>query len=657
MRKIFYLLIALIGFSVCPCYIVNAQQGVAINTSGSPADNSAGLDVDFNNMGVLLPRMSTSQRDGISNPATGLTVFNTDCNVYNYNAGTPSSPSWTSLNGSNSLVAGVTITANPGGVICSSVTYTATPANGLTSPSYQWQVNGSSIGGANSSSYTSSSLNNGDVVTCVLTTSQACVSGSPATSNALTADVSPIPATPGSISGPGPVVCISGVSSGNVYSVSPVAGATNYNWVVPPTGAIITGGNGTNSITVTYGPGNAHGVVSVSASNECGTSSASSMTVSVSQPAPSTPGSISGSSQVFYNSSGHKYSVAPVTNATTYTWSVPSGSSVASGQGTDSVVINFGGNSGNVSVTAGNACGTSSPSSLFVTLCSQQHGSQSFGYNGSYQTFSVPCTDTVKMQCWGAGTSNGNGIGGYAQGTLSVSPGDVLYVFCGGNGSGGGYNGGGQGSSTSYYGGGQTDIRVGGTAISNWVIVAGGSGGYAGSGYQGGAGGNSYTQVGGYCASVNTWGGQGYGGYGGSAPVGQASSGGCDGGNGNYWCCSYSYSSGGGGGGLNSGGQGGYDGSYNSPNSSQIGTQGQGGYYGGNYPGCNDQAGGGAGFYGGGGAQPGNCTNGAGGGGSSWVSPHLTTVSFYGYSQSAQCYYNGSNVASNGYNGYVIFTW
>lgn len=48
---------------------------VAINTDGSLADQSAMLDVKSTTGGLLIPRMSTSQRTSISSPANGLMVF------------------------------------------------------------------------------------------------------------------------------------------------------------------------------------------------------------------------------------------------------------------------------------------------------------------------------------------------------------------------------------------------------------------------------------------------------------------------------------------------------------------------------------------------------------------------------------------------------
>ena len=75
--------------------------------------------------------------------------------------------------------------------ICSgtSVTFTATPTNGGTTPSYQWKNNGVNVG-TNSDTYTNNSLTNGDVITCVMTSNASCASPTTATSNSTTMSVS-----------------------------------------------------------------------------------------------------------------------------------------------------------------------------------------------------------------------------------------------------------------------------------------------------------------------------------------------------------------------------------------------------------------------------------------------------------------------------------
>ena len=53
-------------------------QGVAINTDGSAANNSAILDASSISKGVLIPRMSLADRNSIASPATGLLIYQTD---------------------------------------------------------------------------------------------------------------------------------------------------------------------------------------------------------------------------------------------------------------------------------------------------------------------------------------------------------------------------------------------------------------------------------------------------------------------------------------------------------------------------------------------------------------------------------------------------
>jgi hypothetical protein len=90
----------------------------------------------------------------------------------------------------------VNIIANPEVPICTgtNVTFTPTTTNAGNSPSFQWKVNGKNV--STGSTFTSSLLVNNDTVTCILISSDTCVVGNPAISNALSIIVNPLPPTP-----------------------------------------------------------------------------------------------------------------------------------------------------------------------------------------------------------------------------------------------------------------------------------------------------------------------------------------------------------------------------------------------------------------------------------------------------------------------------
>ena len=71
------------------------QQGFTQTVIGGiTPDGSAMLDVQSNSKGVLLPRMTTTERGNITTPATGLMIFNTTTECLEINLGTPSNPGW-----------------------------------------------------------------------------------------------------------------------------------------------------------------------------------------------------------------------------------------------------------------------------------------------------------------------------------------------------------------------------------------------------------------------------------------------------------------------------------------------------------------------------------------------------------------------------------
>lgn len=103
------------------------------------------------------------------------------------------------------------------------VSFTATPVNAGT-PTYQWQVNGSNVG-SNSSTYTSSTLINGDMVTCILATTNDCSVVMNYPSNSITMAVKRKPVI--TIS-PADTTVIQGVQVQLAAALS--ANTTSYTW-------------------------------------------------------------------------------------------------------------------------------------------------------------------------------------------------------------------------------------------------------------------------------------------------------------------------------------------------------------------------------------------------------------------------------------------
>ncbi|MFT5821097.1 MAG: hypothetical protein ACI8ZM_002346 [Crocinitomix sp.] len=268
-----------------------------------------------------------------------------------------------------------------------------------------------------------------------------------------------------------------------------------------------------------------------------------------------------------------------------------------------------------------------------------------FDYTGAIQTYTVPDGVTaIEIQAFGAQGSDHDlsegGLGGSITGELDVTPGEVLDIYVGGRTgfNGGGAAGGAGGDFAGEIGGGASDVRQGGGALGDRVVIAGGGGGAGrgscnnndggGGGYPGGLGGLSSDIV------ENT------GGNGTSTAGGDSGIGSCTG------DCSCSPGGGGGGGG-NGGGAGGNYGVFGGINAvggtggacgeggvlfdgpGGVNSAGLGGCFGiGGDGGVNERGGGGGGggWYGGGGGG-GNWGTG-GGGGSSYVIPEVLSMTF-----------------------------
>ncbi|WZL89631.1 PKD-like domain-containing protein [Salinimicrobium sp. 3283s] len=157
------------------------------------------------------------------------------------------------------------------------VTFTATPINPGTNPSYQWK-NGTTNVGPNSPTFTANSLAAGSQISVVMTSNAICGSPVTTTSNVISMKGFTPPAAPVFSPAPtqgGPVntTLLCPPNTGLVYTVASDPNVTSYNWTLP-TGWTITAGAGTNSITINNSNLNA-GIYNLiaTARNACGSSS------------------------------------------------------------------------------------------------------------------------------------------------------------------------------------------------------------------------------------------------------------------------------------------------------------------------------------------------------------------------------------------------
>ena len=182
-----------------------------------------------------------------------------------------------------------------------------------------------------------------------------------------------IASTPGPITGPRNICLLlpslanpSGLTG--VYSVTSSPNLT-YNWTVPE-GIVIESHSSTATedvINVSFNSSYSGGSISVSASNECGTSADRVLTLSQ-----LIPGSVSGILQLAAGNCDDRtytYSVASMpTNASSLEWTVPAGATILGGQGTTvlTVLYTHEAIAGEITAVGNNGCGFSSRARTFA---------------------------------------------------------------------------------------------------------------------------------------------------------------------------------------------------------------------------------------------------------------------------------------------------
>ncbi len=236
--------------------------------------------------------------------------------------------------------------------------------------SYQWQVNEGSgfnniVNGGVYSNATTATLNitgatsmmNGYLYRVNVT--GVCAGTPTSTSATLTVNTTPAPA--GIITG-SDTVCQG--QSGVAFNVTPVSGATAYTWSLP-SGASIASGSGSSNIVLDFSGNATSGALQVTPSNNCGLGTASPAFNIIVNLIPATPTAITGNNSICAGDS-ETYSIIPVSGATSYTWTLPNGWTGSSTS--ESILATTDSNSGVISVTANNQCGSSVVQSLSVAI-------------------------------------------------------------------------------------------------------------------------------------------------------------------------------------------------------------------------------------------------------------------------------------------------
>jgi Metallo-peptidase family M12/PKD-like domain/Secretion system C-terminal sorting domain len=239
---------------------------------------------------------------------------------------------------------------------------------------------------------------------------------------------------------PLPTVSFSGLASS--YAV----GATPATLTGSPVGGTFSGPgiSGNTFSPAVAGVGGPYVILYTYTNGNGCTNSANQSTTVNNCTVPATPGSITtvgGASKVCPGQS-KTYSIAAVSGATSYSWTAPTGATIVSGQGTNSINVNytsgFTAASGTLSVIAINSCGNSLPRNLTISrnnpstpapLTGQTYGLCGLS-NVPYSTvavagmtyawnFSVPNANIVSGQ--GTNAITANYLTGFTSGMIQVT--------------------------------------------------------------------------------------------------------------------------------------------------------------------------------------------------------------------------------------------
>ena len=128
-------------FATCLLLLATTQLQAQVGIGTTNPNTSAALDITSTTKGFLPPRMTTTERNAIGTPATGLVIFNTTTNGLEFK----SSTGWTSLTTDNVTFNSLTLngTLTVGGSSLSFASYTSAATTTISSGNHI--VSGASI--------------------------------------------------------------------------------------------------------------------------------------------------------------------------------------------------------------------------------------------------------------------------------------------------------------------------------------------------------------------------------------------------------------------------------------------------------------------------------------------------------------------------------
>lgn len=241
----------------------------------------------------------------------------------------------------NTLLETYNIVPVNGTAICGGIGKLLTATGGN---AFQWRKNGNAISGATLGYYTATTTGK---YTCRITGTCGVVFSDTITITNGTALVPPVVGIQGPDS-----VCPN--NSIHHYSIATVPGSVAYSWKLP-NGATLYSPEDSNEVDIKFSYGFQGGMIYFLGINNCGADTLSSLYVNSLQPP--RPILLSGDVYGLCNLT-ESFVIDSNPLVTNYVWTVPNGTTILSGQGTDSIVVQFGSglNSGNLTVYGEATC-------------------------------------------------------------------------------------------------------------------------------------------------------------------------------------------------------------------------------------------------------------------------------------------------------------